>query len=132
MRIDAFNHFLPPKYFAKLLESGLPDIGKRTSAIPALHDVDLRRRIIESFPDYAQIISYPMPPLEAMTDKAEQVEDYARMVNDGFAELCAKHPDQFPGFVAQTSLAARRWASSARPTTCSSSTPAAPPACPRA
>ena len=49
MRIDAFNHFFPQKYFDKLVASGLPDIGKRVSAIPALHDIELRRRIILTF-----------------------------------------------------------------------------------
>jgi uncharacterized protein len=107
MRIDAYTHFVPRKFYDSVLNAGdHRDIGKRMKGVPAIYDLDVRRKVVDSFPDYAQILSYPMPPLEAMTDKADQVEDYARMVNDGFAELCAKHPDQFPGFVAQTSLAA--------------------------
>ena len=42
MRIDAFNHFFPKAYFEKLLASGLPDIGKRATQLPALHDVEHR------------------------------------------------------------------------------------------
>ena len=57
MRIDAFNHFFPKAYFDKLLQSGPPDIGKRATELPALHDLDVRRRIIDSFPDYKQVIS---------------------------------------------------------------------------
>src|SRR5262249_50235323 len=107
MRIDAYTHFLPRKFYDSVLNAGdHRDIGKRMKGVPAIYDLDVRLKIVDSFPDYAQILSYPTPPLEAMTDKAGQVEDYARMVNDGFAELCARHPDQFPGFVAQTSLAA--------------------------
>ncbi|HVY59798.1 MAG TPA: amidohydrolase family protein [Xanthobacteraceae bacterium] len=107
MRIDAFNHFFPQKYFDKLVASGLPDIGKRVSAIPALHDIELRRRIIGSFPDYAQVISLAAPPLELLAKKnpAAAVE-FARIGNDGLAELCAKYPDEFPGFVAQAPISA--------------------------
>ena len=47
-----------------------------------------------------------MPPLEVMTKNPTQVEEYARMINDGFAEICAKHPDHFPGWVAQTPIGA--------------------------
>ncbi len=107
MRIDAFNHFLPQKYFARLLDSGLPDIGKRVSAIPALHDVDLRRRIIESFPDYAQIISLSAPtPEELARGDAAKAVEYARIGNDGMAELVAAHPHHFRGFIAQVPITA--------------------------
>src|SRR3954451_22867130 len=108
MRIDAFNHFLPQKYFAKLLDSGLPDIGKRVSEIPALHDVDLRRKIIESFPDYAQILSLSAPTLEAIA-KGDQPKalEYAKIGNDGMAELVAKYPRHFPGFIAQVPITAK-------------------------
>ena len=107
MRIDAYTHFVPNKFFNDVLTAGdHRDIGKRVKEIPSIYDIDVRRKVIDSFPDYAQIISYPMPPLEVMTAKPEQAEEYARMVNDGFAELCAKHPDHFPGFVAQAPLAA--------------------------
>lgn len=61
MRIDAFTHFMPARFYEKLVESGAGDIGKRMRSIPAIHDLDHRRRMVESFPDYAQILSYPMP-----------------------------------------------------------------------
>src|SRR3954469_25990071 len=105
MRIDAYTHFFPAKYFENLVASKVPDIGKRVREIPSIHDLDVRRKVIDSFPDYAQIISYPQPPFEGMAGP-EKADEYSRMVNDGFAELCAKHPDHFPGFVAQVSLAA--------------------------
>jgi uncharacterized protein len=107
MRIDAYTHFVPKKFFDDVLTAGdHRDIGKRVKEIPSIHDIDVRLKVVDSFPDYAQILSYPMPPLEVMTAKPEQVEEYARIVNDGFAELCAKHPDHFPGWVAQAPLAA--------------------------
>jgi len=107
MRIDAYTHFIPEKYFTKIVESGHADIGKRVREIPCIHDLDVRRKIVDSFPDYAQILSYPMPPLEVMTKgDAELTEEYTKLVNDGFADICAKYPDQFPGWVAQSALIA--------------------------
>ena len=57
MRIDAYTHFIPEKYFNKIVESGHADIGKRVREIPCIHDLEVRRRIVDSFKDYAQIIS---------------------------------------------------------------------------
>lgn len=105
MRIDAYTHFIPKKFFEKIVESGHADIGKRVREVPCIHDLDIRRKIVDSFPDYAQILSYPMPPLELMT-KGAQLDEYAKLINDGFVEICAQNPSQFPGWVAQTSLAA--------------------------
>ncbi|HEY5167706.1 MAG TPA: amidohydrolase family protein [Pseudolabrys sp.] len=105
MRIDAYTHFIPEKFFNKIVESGHADIGKRVREIPCIHDLEVRRKIVDQFDDYAQILSYPMPPLELL-GKGEQVEEYAKLVNDGFAEICEKYPDYFPGWVAQAPLAA--------------------------
>ena len=105
MRIDAYTHFIPEKFFNKIVESGHADIGKRVREIPCIHDLEIRRKIVGGFADYAQILSYPMPPLEALA-KGAQIEEYAKLVNDGFAEICAQYPDQFPGWVAQAPMAA--------------------------
>ena len=43
MRIDAFTHFMPAKFFDKLVESGAGDIGKRMRSVPAIYDLDHRR-----------------------------------------------------------------------------------------
>ena len=107
MRIDAYTHFIPEKFFNKIVESGHADIGKRVREIPCIHDLDVRRKIVDSFKDYAQILSYPMPPLEVMTKgDGKLTEEYTKLVNDGFADICAKYPDQFPGWVAQAPLIA--------------------------
>ena len=103
MRIDAYTHFIPEKFFAKV--AGQKDIGKRVREVPCLHDLDIRLKILDAFPDYAQIISYPMPPLELLA-QGDQLEEYAKLVNDGLAEICDKHPGRFPGWVAQAPLAA--------------------------
>jgi aminocarboxymuconate-semialdehyde decarboxylase len=107
MRIDAYTHFVPKRFFDEVLErGGHADIGKRVREIPSIHDLDVRKRVVDSFPDYAQVIAYPQPPLEVMAKTPEQAEEYAKIINDGFAELCAKEADRFPGWVAQAPLTA--------------------------
>jgi predicted TIM-barrel fold metal-dependent hydrolase len=105
MRIDAYTHFFPAKYFQALTDSKVPDIGKRVREVPSIFDVDVRRKVISSFPDYKQVISVALPPIGTWTtpDKAEAT---ARLANDGLKELCDKYPDQFAGFVAEVPLTA--------------------------
>src|SRR3954467_10236563 len=105
MRIDAYTHFFPAKYFENLVASKVPDIGKRVREVPAIHDLDVRRKVIDSFPDYKQVICVALPPIGTYTppDKAEAV---AKLANDGLKELCDKYPDQFAGFVAEVPLTA--------------------------
>jgi aminocarboxymuconate-semialdehyde decarboxylase len=105
MRIDAYTHFMPATFYQKLVDSGAGDIGKRMRSIPAIYDLDHRRKMVESFPDYAQIISYPMPPVETLAKSPDELEEYCKIINDGLAEICAKYPKQFPGWVAQASPA---------------------------
>ena len=88
MRLDAYTHFIPKKFYDQVLTQGdHRDIGKRMLGVPSIFDVDVRRKHVGMFPDYAQILSYPMPPLEVMTADPKQVEEYARIVNDGFAVI---------------------------------------------
>lgn len=103
MRIDAYTHFMPAKILDRI--AGQKDIGKRVREIPCIHDLDVRLKIVDQFDDYAQILSYPMPQLELLAGP-DGVEELARIVNDGFAEIVHKHPDRFPGFVAQAPITA--------------------------
>ena len=107
MRIDAYTHFIPEKYFAKMQEvaGDLKDIGMRMRNVPAIYDVDVRLKVMDQFPDYGQVISYPMPPPETYC-APDKLNDLLRYLNDCLAELCAKYPDRFVGFVAQTPLGA--------------------------
>ena len=99
--IDAFNHFFPKRYYEALLETpaGAKDIGKRVRGIPALSDIDLRLRVVEQFPDYAQVLSHGLPPMERLwgPDKSPEM---AKIANDGLAEVAAKHPKHFVGWSA--------------------------------
>src|ERR1700730_2737736 len=105
MRVDAYTHFIPKKFseaVEKIPGAGT-DIGKRMRGVPCLHDLDERRRIVGLFKDYAQILSYPMPPIESFAPPRKG-DELCRMINDGFAEIVRRHAE-FPGFVAQVSLA---------------------------
>jgi uncharacterized protein len=107
MRIDAYTHFFPKKFFDKLneLAGDYKDMGKRIRSLPALFDVDVRKKIVDGHKDYQQILSYPQPPIERFAKNPKDIDELIRMLNDGFAELCAKEKDHFPGWVAQVSLA---------------------------
>ena len=99
--IDAFNHFFPQRFFAGVLETpaAQKDMGKRIRGIPALWDLEERLRIVNSFPDYSQILSLAMPAIDRLWD-AEHAPEWARIGNDELAELVARHPDRFPGYAA--------------------------------
>src|ERR1700683_194029 len=108
MRIDAYTHFFPKKFFDKLNEvaGDYKDMGKRIRSLPALFDVDVRKKIVDGHKDYQQILSYPQPPIERFAKTPQDIDEFCRIINDGFAELIAKEKDHFPGWVAQVSLAA--------------------------
>src|SRR4051794_21766771 len=107
MRVDAYTHFIPERFYKDVMSVGShKDIGKRMMGVPAIFDINVRKKVVDKFKDYCQILSYPMPPFELMTKDPAETEEYAKIVNDGFAELCAKDPDHFPGWVAQAPMAA--------------------------
>src|SRR6476659_8541616 len=108
MRIDAYTHFFPKKFFDKMQEvaGDYKDMGKRVRSLPALFDLDHRKKMVDGFKDYRQILSYPQPPIENLAKSPAQIDEFVRLINDGFAELCAKERDHFPGWVAQIGLGA--------------------------
>jgi len=106
MRLDAYTHFIPSKFLEKMnkVAGDHKDIGKRMRGIPAIYDLDVRKKVMDQFKDYAQIISYAMPPIEHFA-KNDDILEYLKLINDGFAELCEKEKSYFPGWIAQVSLA---------------------------
>ena len=108
MRLDAYTHYIPSKFLERMnkVAGDHKDIGKRMRGIPAIYDLDVRKKVIDQFKhlDYAQIISYAMPPIEHFA-KGDEILEYLKLINDGFAELCDKEKDYFPGWIAQCSLA---------------------------
>ena len=101
--IDVFNHFFPKGLWDRMLESegAAKDIGKRMRGIPCIYDLEERFRVMDQFTskNYTQVISLGMPPLESLGAPAE-VEEFAKLGNDGMAELVQRHPDRFVGFLA--------------------------------
>ena len=106
VKIDIFNHILPKPYYDKMM--GMSAEGaymmKRVSAIPMLYDVEARFDKIDQFgEDYQQVFSLNLPPIEVVAGPEDSPE-LAQIANDGMAEVAAKHPDRFPGFVAALPL----------------------------
>lgn len=99
--LDAFNHFFPKPLWDKIqtFEGAGKNIGKRMQNIPCIFDLDERLRVMDQFENYRQVISLGMPPIEQM-GTPEATPELARLGNEGFAELCAKYPERFPGYLA--------------------------------
>jgi uncharacterized protein len=105
VKIDIFPHIYPrgfERQTASLSGPGL-EMQKRFREIPVLTDLDLRFRIMDGFKDYVQVLTLASPPIEALGAPAKTPE-FARLANDGMAELVAKHSDRFPGFVASVAM----------------------------
>jgi len=103
--IDIYCHIYPEKFFEEMtkLSPQTQNLGKRLRTITKLFDLDERFREMDQFGHYRQIISLPNPPIEDVAP-GEAGLHLARIGNDAMAELCARHPDRFAGFVAAVSL----------------------------
>jgi uncharacterized protein len=103
--IDAFNHFFPRRFYDLLLSSpaGQKDLGKRMQGIPALYDIEERVRVVDSFPDYTQVICLGIPSIDRLVGPQEAPE-WARIGNDGLAEIVTRYPDHFAGYAASLPL----------------------------
>jgi len=84
---------------------GLRDIGKRMQGVRTIYDLDARFRIMDGFANYSQVLSLGLPPIEGMVG-LDQAPEFARIANDGLAELCAKYPDRFCGYVGALPMSA--------------------------
>ena len=104
-KIDIFPHIFPRSYFDKMVEI-IPNKAaiRRWTDIPILYDLDARLRMMQSFgPEYQQILTLSMPAIEYVASPDES-PDLAKLANDGMAEIVAKHPKQFPAFVASVPM----------------------------
>jgi predicted TIM-barrel fold metal-dependent hydrolase len=100
MKLDIYPHIFPRRYFDKMVEVA-PDRGaiKRWLNIPVLYDLEARLKMMEEFREYQQILTLSLPAIEFIAGP-ERSPELARIANDGMAEISARHPDRFPGFVA--------------------------------
>jgi predicted TIM-barrel fold metal-dependent hydrolase len=102
LRIDAFPHILPRRYFDRMIAASsgpASHMQKRTAGIPVLYDLNERFRVMDRFPEYVQVLTLASPPVEAAGPPA-LARDLARLANDEMAELVRRHPDRFLGFAA--------------------------------
>jgi predicted TIM-barrel fold metal-dependent hydrolase len=102
MYLDIFAHILPEKFYQQLVHISAPGVRnmqKRIGGIPALYDLNVRYRIMDQFPDYAQVLTIASPPIEALGG-TDRTPDLARLANDTLAETAARDPERFPGFIA--------------------------------
>ena len=100
MIIDVFNHFMPKPYLDRL--SQLIPGHVATTAFPRLKtlvNVEARLKLLDEFDGMQQVLSLANPPLE-LVGGPNVTPDLARVANDSLAEVCRKHPDRFPTFVA--------------------------------
>lgn len=99
--LDAFNHFFPAGLWDRMqsLEGAGKNIHARMQGVPCIYDLDERFRVMDGFENYRQVISLGMPPLESM-GTPETTTELATLANDGLADLVARFPERFPGFLA--------------------------------
>lgn len=98
--IDVFNHIAPKTYFDRLPDyaPGHPVLTAFQRLRPLL-DVDARLRLLDEFGDIQQVLSLAQPPIELLAPP-DRSPELARIANDSMAEVCRRHPDRFPAFIA--------------------------------
>jgi aminocarboxymuconate-semialdehyde decarboxylase len=103
--VDIFTHIYPNAYYEAVCKAApqLENLGKRMRTVAKLHDLDERIREMDAYGDYRQIISLPVPPIDDVAGP-KLAPTLACIANDTMAELCARHPDRFPAFVAAVSM----------------------------
>jgi len=101
MKIDIFNHVMPQPYLELVKQhSKEPGMVKRMSSLRMLWDIEHRVEMLRTkFPDVRQVLTLGLPSPELLGGP-DQSPEYARVANDGMAQMCLKWPRQFPGFVA--------------------------------
>jgi aminocarboxymuconate-semialdehyde decarboxylase len=101
MKIDIFNHVMPQAYLELVkAHSKEPGMVKRMASLRMLWDIEHRVAMLrEKFPDVQQVLTLGLPSPELLGDAARSPE-FARVANDGMAEMCRRWPKEFPAFVA--------------------------------
>ena len=99
-KIDIYNHVMPPAYVELVKQHGKePGMVKRMSNLRMLWDMPARVEMLKGFPGVQQVISLAVPSPE-MLGGPDVSPGYARVANEGMAEICRQWPETFPYFVA--------------------------------
>jgi aminocarboxymuconate-semialdehyde decarboxylase len=99
--IDIFNHVMPPAYLELVkAHSKEPGMVKRMSNLRMLWDIEHRVAMLrEQFPQVQQVLTLGLPAPELIGD-ASQSPEFARVANDGMADMVRRYPGEFPAFAA--------------------------------
>lgn len=98
--IDVYCHVLPPAYRdAVRRHASPPFMFERACSIAPMVNLDARKRVLDPFPSYRQVISLCSPPVEAL-GHARRACELAVIANDAMADWVRACPDRFAGFVA--------------------------------
>jgi predicted TIM-barrel fold metal-dependent hydrolase len=97
MKFDIYAHFIPPKLKKIIFEKQKTIVELQTST--AVHDLDLRFRMMDRHPDVLQVLTVPGATMDELAEPGKAV-DLAKSVNDEMAELVFRYPDRFVAGVA--------------------------------
>ena len=97
MKVDIYAHLVLPK--VKELVLSKQKYIKLIKTNPAVHDLDVRFRIMDRHPDVAQVLTLPGTTVEELVEQKEAV-DLAKRINDEMAEIVYKYPERFAAGVA--------------------------------
>ena len=104
MRIDVWSHVLSEAYLAHLDAQAQRGVAAVLRAQRALHDIEYRLRVIDQYDDYRQVLT-PVPGMHVFgtqSPTSPTPADVVRHNNEQMAEMVARHPDRFAGFVGAT------------------------------
>jgi predicted TIM-barrel fold metal-dependent hydrolase len=101
-KIDAWTHILPKAYLDRLqaLPAGpLTPLVGFLSGIPALYDLEVRLKVMDTFGNYRQVLT-PVPSIHVGVAAAnpQLASDLVRLTNDAIAEVANRSPSRFAGF----------------------------------
>ncbi len=103
MIIDVYAHILPPKYLEERNRRAgkgfTSQYTKYPVANPGLTDLDLRLKIMDRYPEYAQLLTIAGPNVESITEPKDAAE-LAYIANEEMAELVATYPEKFIAAIA--------------------------------
>ncbi|MCX4163008.1 MULTISPECIES: amidohydrolase family protein [Paraburkholderia] len=99
-KIDIFNHVIPAGYLAAIKQC-YKDGGlvKRLTNLRMLWDIDARAGMLDQWPEVQQVLTLASPPPEVLGGPS-QSPGFARIANDGMADIVRRYPRKFPAFVA--------------------------------
>jgi len=101
MMIDIGAHILPKAYKDALYEANAANFNLKDviDTLPTMYDLDHRFRVMDKFDGLMHVLTLSSPAVEEFSD-AKKSPDFARLANDGMAELVVKYPDRFAAAVA--------------------------------